>query len=367
MEELETRKFAGIDLGKQSVQLSIYDEGIAEMMEESFPLNPEDQEDYIAGGMDYVGKYMETNRLKWADFQSVYFSLEDTSEETRNHLKTVLDEAFFERHSLNVITRLRAFVEYVFHQERVMWDRSTLLMDYSGDRFRYILVEQIRRSKQKAYRASLEEMDLKEYNIVEGDPELDYKFSRFMKQFLVKNPAHIIFLTGKGFEGNWMKRTLTYLCAGRRVFLGQNLYANGACLIGTGNISFMDEGMLLMQGPDMVYHTVGIITQESGRAQYVPITSIGREWYNTKGSLDIILDKSQKVEFFYHNTKENEIECATCEIRDLPARPPKTTRMHIEVQFTSETEGVIMLQDMGFGTMFPGTGKVTVFPFKLIS
>ena len=41
--------------------------------------------------------------------------------------------------------------------------------------------------------------------------------------------------------------------------------------------------------------------------------------------------------------------------------------MHIEVQFTSETEGIILLKDLGFGTMFPGTGKVTVFPFKLIS
>ena len=367
MGELETRKFAGIDLGKQSVQFSIYDEAMTEMTEESFPLNQEEQEDYIANGIYYVRNYMEVNHLEWADYQSVYFSMEDTSEENRSHLKEVLDEAFFERHSLSVITRLRAFVEYVFHQERVVWDRSTLLMDYSENCLQYILVEQIRRSKQKAYRASLEEINLEDYDIEDRDPELDFKFSRLMKQFLVKNPAHIIFLTGKGFEGNWMKRTLTYLCAGRRVFLGQNLYANGACLIGTGNISFMDEGMLLMQGPDMVYHTVGLITQESGRAQYVPITSIGREWYNTKGSVDIILDKSQKVEFFYHNTKENEIECATCEIKDLPTRPPKTTRMHIEVQFTSETEGVILLKDLGFGTMFPATGKVTVFPFKLIS
>lgn len=367
MGELETRKYAGIDIGLTSVQVSIYDEAMTEMTEESFPLNREEQEDYIAGGIYFVRKYMEANHLEWSDFQAVHFSMEDTSEANRNHLKETLDASFFERHSLCVITRLRAFVEYVFHQERVVWDRSTLLMDYEGNRLRYILVEQIRRAKQKAYRASLEEINLNSYDIVEGDSELDYKFSRLMKQFLVKNPAHIIFLTGKGFEGNWMKRTLTYLCAGRRVFMGQNLYANGAALVGTGSISFMDEGMLLMQGPDMVYHTIGLITQEAGRAQYVPITSIGREWYNTKGSMDIILDKSQKVEFFYHNTKANEIECATCEIKNLPARPPKTTRMHIEVQFTSETEGIILLKDLGFGTMFPGTGKVTVFPFKLIS
>ena len=88
---------------------------------------------------------------------------------------------------------------------------------------------------------------------------------------------------------------------------------------------------------------------------------------STHGSVDIILDKSQRVDFFYHNTKENEIEGAACDIKGLPKRPPKTTRIRIEVRFTSSVEGVILLKDMGFGEMFPATGKITVFPFKLIS
>ena len=134
--------------------------------------------------------------------------------------------------------------------------------------------------------------------------------------------------------------------------------------MGIHSIELMDEGMILMDGPDMVYHTVGVVTTEAGKPQYVPITSIGREWYNTHGSVDIILDKSQRVDFFYHNTKENEI--------DLPKHAnqnicKKTTRIRIEVSFTSQTEGVILLKDMGFGEMFPATGKIIVFPFTLIS
>lgn len=367
MGELETRKFVGIDLGKHAVQFSVYDEAIAETAEESFPLALEEQEDYIANGLFYVKRYMESNHLGWDMYHGVYFTMEDTGEEYRQRLTDLLDDNFKKRHSVNIITHFRAFVEYVFHQERAVWDRNTLLLDYSENVLRYILVEQIRPSRQKAYRAILREINLDEHGIYAGDENQDYQFSRLMKQFLVKNPAHIIFLTGKGFEGNWMKKTLTYLCAGRRVFMGQNLYANGACLLGLGPVQLMEDGLLLMQGPDMVYHTIGILTQESGKAKYVPITSIGREWYNTQGSIDIILDKSQKVEFFYHNSKENEMEGAVCEVRDLPARPPKTTRIRIDVKFTSQTEGVILLKDMGFGAMFPATGKVTVFPFALIS
>lgn len=366
MGELETRKFAGIDLGRLAVQFSVYDEAAAQTTEESFPLPEEDREHYIESGLLCVRRYLEANQLGWEDYHGVYFTMEDTSPERREELAALLDEDFKKRHSVKVITHFRAFVEYVFHQEKAVWDRNTLLLDYTGNVLRYILVEQIRPSRQKAYRAELKELDLTEFDIHVGEENQDYHFSRLMKQFLVKNPAHIIFLTGSGFDGGWMKKTLTYLCAGRRVFLGQNLYANGACLLGLGPVQQMEDGLLLMQGPEMVCHTIGVLAQESGKARYIPITSIGREWYNTKGSMDIILDKSQKIEFFYHNSQTNDMVGAVCEIRDLPARPPKTTRIRVEVRFHSQTDGVILLKDLGFGDMFPATGKVTVFPFKLI-
>lgn len=367
MEQLESKKYIGIDIGKTSVQISIFDETAGEMQEESFPLPDGESEEYIETGVDLMMKYMQTNRWAWKDFHTVCFVLEDATAEHRHRLEQQLGEPFLKYHKMNIITRIRAFVEYVFHQEKVVWDRNTLLFDYTQGKLTCIMIEQIRRSRQKAYRAVFHELPLEEYGIRENDPELDYNFSRMMKQFLVKHPAYIIYLIGTGFEGNWMKRTLTYLCAGRRVFLGQNLYANGACLLGMGAVPLMDEGMLLLEGADMVHHSVGVVTQEAGKNQYIPITSIGKEWYNTTGTLDIIMDKSQKVDFFYHNAKENVITCAVCEISDLPARPPKTTRLRIRVEFTSTTTGVILLTDLGFGSMYPATGKVTVFPFELVS
>ena len=44
MEELETKKYAGIDLGRTSVQFSIYREGQEEMTEESFLLSERSEE-----------------------------------------------------------------------------------------------------------------------------------------------------------------------------------------------------------------------------------------------------------------------------------------------------------------------------------
>ena len=57
MEELDTKKYAGIDLGKTSVQFSIYREGQEEMSEESFPIAKEQQEAYIETGIHLVEEY----------------------------------------------------------------------------------------------------------------------------------------------------------------------------------------------------------------------------------------------------------------------------------------------------------------------
>ena len=366
MEQLKTRKFAGIDLGEEACALSIYDEGSGEMEEERFPL-PSGEPDYIRTGLDMVMKYFESNQLGWDDFQEVRFAMKDPTPDKRELLDQCLGQDFHNLHQTGVITRFRAFVEYFFHQERAVWDRNALLLDFSEGRLSGIFVEQIRRARQKAYRAVQSRIDTGDIKLNRDNPELDIQFCKLVKQFLVRHPAYIIYLTGDGFEGDWMKKTLNYLCAGRRVFLGQNLFANGACLLGIGPVPLMEEGMILMQGDYMVRHTIGVISQEAGRTRYVPIASIGKEWFNTGGSIDIIMDRSQKVDFFYHNSMENEMECASCEIKDIPRRPAKTTRLHIKVDFTSETSGVILITDMGFGTMFPATGKVTVFPFRLIS
>ncbi len=369
MGELAVRKFAGIDFGYHSIQYSVYNEEKKEIEEERLllPEGEGGQEGFIEGGIKALTGYMAENGISWEDFSNVNFSMEDASPGNREKLADLLPAQCRERFKPYVITRFRAFVEYVFHQERAMWDRNTLLLEYNDDRLSYILIDQIRRSKQKAYRAVINNLDLEEYEVKQGTAEQDLNFSRLMKRFLVRNPANIIFLTGDGFEGKWMKKTLNYLCAGRRVFLGQNLYANGAALAACSTIPMMDDGMILMDGPQMVTHTIGIVASEAGKARYVPITSIGREWYNTSGSVDIILDKSQRIEFFFHNTRENELEGSVCEITDLPKRAPKTSRMRVSVEFYSPDDGMITIKDLGFGDMVPGTGKITLFPFQLIT
>ena len=90
---------------------------------------------------------MKEKEYQWSDYQAVHFSMQDPSEENRDKLKESVSEEFLKFHTVKVITHFRAFAEYVFHQERIMWDRNTLLLDYHDNQLSYVLIDQIRRSR----------------------------------------------------------------------------------------------------------------------------------------------------------------------------------------------------------------------------
>ena len=41
----------------------------------------------------------------------------------------------------------------------------------------------------------------------------------------------------------------------------------------------------------------------------------------------------------------------------LPERPAKTTRLGVSLQYTSQVECRVVVKDLGFGEMFPSSGK----------
>ncbi len=368
---MNAKKLAGVDIGYNAVQLSIYDVSMHEMEDVYLPL---DHTEKVTLEKSYavLSEYMRNHDVSWNDFQSVVFSLEDASTKNRKELKKILGTDFMQQYQVSIITRFRAFAEYIFRQDRVKWENNSILFDYNNpSQLSCILVERILEAKQKAYRVYSQVISLSDFGIHgnESDAAKDQKIAEILKVFLVQHSAQVICLTGDGFDGNWMRKTKSLVCAnGREVLRGSSVYANGAALMNGSHVDLMEEGLVLMSGPDMVQHTVGIMTTQSGKGNiHIPITTIGREWYNTHGSIDIILDKSNKVDIFYYNAKENMMQSVVCELKDLPKRPEHTTRIRVSVMFSSALKGVVLLQDMGFGSMFPATGKVTVVPFSLIS
>ena len=98
---------------------------------------------------------------------------------------------------------------------------------------------------------------------------------------------------------------------------------------------------------------------------FVPIVTGGNQWYNTAGTLNVIMDDTDKVTIVYKNRKFDDEKREVVRIHGLPKRPNKTTKLSLEVEFESPNEGAVIIRDMGFGKMFPTTNKIYRKEFKI--
>ena len=98
-----------------------------------------------------------------------------------------------------------------------------------------------------------------------------------------------------------------------------------------------------------------------------PIVYGGLEWFNTRGMVEVFLDNTRRIQIVYQDILTEEEFRETIEIYGLPARPPKTTKISIEVEYYGAERGAIVIRDMGFGTLFPTTNKIYRKEFDIAS
>ena len=103
-----------------------------------------------------------------------------------------------------------------------------------------------------------------------------------VKEFCEGNYVSSIYLLGSAFEEQWYKESLKYMCQNRRVFLGNNLFSQGAAY-GAKEKMLVSEAMsdFVFLGKDKVKSNVGVIACKEGKDTYVPLLEAGMNWYET--------------------------------------------------------------------------------------
>ena len=89
-----------------------------------------------------------------------------------------------------------------------------------------------------------------------------------------------------------------------------------------------------------------------------PIAYGGLEWFNTRGSIEVFLDNTRRIQIVYQDILTEEEWRETVEIYGLPARPKKTTKLSISVEYYGADKGAIVIRDLGFGSLYPTTNKI---------
>ena len=95
------------------------------------------------------------------------------------------------------------------------------------------------------------------------------------------------------------------------------------------------------------------------------IASYGDNWYESRSSLELIVDGQSEIEFIISPLDSRKKKLVRVPLTGFPERPPRTTRVEMNVGFTDETTMMTVIRDKGFGELFPASGAVVRQEVKL--
>lgn len=249
----------------------------------------------------------------------------------------------------SIIDYAESFYYYAMSQKQELWLHNAVLFDYRGSDLKCLSTERNSASIPQV-------VTLEEENLGPLIGRKDTAFYDVLTKVLGKRIFSAVYLIGDGFDGEWMKESLQYLCAGRRVFVGKNLYAKGASYaaavlgqIRTWNFVYMGENELKFN--------VSLKVHNEESLAFYTLISAGENWYDAKGECEILLSGTPEIDFWIQAADSREARIDTLELTDLPTRPDKMTRLRITAKPLSDHQVKVRIRDLGFGEIYKSSEK----------
>ena len=255
---------------------------------------------------------------------------------------------------------------YLLHQPKDLWERDVAVFDYSGPHLKAYELWMNRATEPVVAfvdRTDFNEVKMpkfmmKEEESIEKADRIDELVLQLSHDYFSNKIVGTVFLLGEGFEGGWCNKTTKFMCMGRRVFQGRNMYSKGACYCGKDKAAPCDLNReYVFLGPDKLKFNLGLKMYVAGEEEYLAVADAGENWYDSGVTYDFVLGNSKSIPLIMTPLDGKGAETIEVDLSGLPDRPPKASRLRLTVSFESETRMKIETEDLGFGEFFPSTGK----------
>lgn len=299
--------------------------------------------------------------------ESMIFTVDTLEGRTIDVLERIAQAMPIERGKIFFQTYEESSYYYVLHQPKELWQNEVFIFDYSDQYMRsYDLWMNRRTSPVVSFVDRTDYTEIKMPQIMmDGEPSgekeerLDEYVLRTMHETFSGKTVGTVFLLGEGFEGSWCDKTLKYLCMGKRVFQGKNLYSKGACYCAKDKIMPCElNKSYVFLGKDKLKFNLGIQMLYQGKKEYFALADAGENWYDASAQIDFILNERSVVPLVITPLDGKEPQEVSIELKGLPERPPKASRMQLKVNFQSETKIFARVYDLGFGELYPASGRI---------
>ena len=256
-------------------------------------------------------------------------SVEKLSGELTELFFFVGEKLGLERENLTLTDRKEGFYYFVLNQPKDIWLHDVFLFDYRKDEMKCCLM-------QRNLKTVPQVITIAEDTFKMSDTERDEQFLRILQEKFRGHIVSAVYLAGNGFEGDWMKLSLSFMCRGRRAFIGKNLYSKGACYAAR-LLSEKTDWPYVYMGDNEMKVNISLKVKNRGKREFYTLISAGANWYEASKTCDVILDQTKEVDFWLQLPNSREAKIEKLELTDLPERPNKTTRLRIYVKPLSDT------------------------------
>lgn len=275
------------------------------------------------------------------------------------NLVTNLQEACgclgFRKNQYLILDYGESFYYYALCQKQETWNRYVGWYAFDGEQVGFR-----RLSMNISTKPVLVRLEPEQRTALDTNPEeRDLQFYQFVQETLRTDLYSSVLITGNGFDTTWAQKSVKALCKNhRKVFFGNNLFAKGACAAGRERLEEKKLKNYLYLSESLVTVNVGMDMMIMGSPAYYSLIEAGRNWYECKAEYELILDRTEELVFVVNPMGESRKKRVAMALPGLPVRPNRTTRLRVNLTYTSQKDCEITVQDLGFGDMFPSSGKV---------
>ena len=268
-----------------------------------------------------------------------------------------LEELGLFRDRVHIISQVQSYMYYVLSQKPEIWAHDVSLFTYDETGlFHYNLTVNRR---MQPYAVIVNCMDLSNEltpEVLKQEPieRVLYRLEKLMNQVLYKRLTSAVFVTGKKFEGNLVRDMLVRLSSSRRVFLGQNLYAKGACLAAKGFLEDVFQNYLFLSD-EMITSN---ISYENAKEVDFCLVKAGIPWWKANNTVTVILDQTKELSFKVTNLLNREPLHEVLSLDGLLERENKTIRLSVSIHFLDRYSPIVTVRDVGFGVFYETSYRI---------
>ncbi len=272
-------------------------------------------------------------------------------------LKIKIGQVCFQSHT-------ESFYNYMIHQPEELWNRQALLCDYRDNSIKIYRMECNKRTTPIVAFIANEEYPFTPYEPMpeaeglrrEKLERLDGEFLEMMSRVCENQLISSVYLIGENYSEEWMKESLRFLCKGRRVFQGSNLYSKGACFGMQERLFTSETGRThVFLGNDKLKANIGMKIMRRGTESYYALLDAGINWFEAEQTMECYLQDGNEIEIRMMPLIGKNGKIANIVLDDLPEG---LTRLELHMYLKEESRLIVEITDLGLGEIRPGTGRV---------